>query len=163
MRKLRKLDPEALKNGEYIYLEEETDASDEPLERRPIKVVFVKEYKSFVGKYGKKQKHHYLLSINKITKEKFPNKFIVPNMPQAFLLNYEIKKLLDKAINIKNQKYDTIIYLNSNVSSSGIMNTCKFLNKEYDYIKFSYELLELEEDFDDNEFEKIKKEFPNQF
>lgn len=158
MRKLRKLDPEYLAKGEYVYLDEEIDETSEPLVKREIAVVFVKEYKSFVAKYGRKQKNHYLLSITKIVKEKFPNKFVVPNRTQAFLLNYEIKKLLDKAINIKNQKYDTIIYLNDESSITSIVNTCQFLDKEYDYVHFNYECLNL--DFDETDFSKIQAEIP---
>lgn len=155
-RKLRKLDREALKNGEYIYLEDENKEPEEPLVKREIVVVFVKEYKSFVAKYGRKQKNHYLLSTTKIIKEKFPNKFVVPNRTQAFLLNYEIKKLLDKAINIKNQKYDTIIYLNDECSITSIINTCRFLNKEYAHVEFNYECLNLE--FDDTDKKKLSND-----
>jgi hypothetical protein len=58
------------------------------------------------------------------------------------LLNYEIKKLLDKAINIKNKKYRRVIYLNSNLSSSIVLNTIDFIESEYDLLDFTFYLVE---------------------
>jgi len=114
---------------------------------REIEVIFVREYKFFIKKFDKKQKSDYMLNINKLIKDKLNSKFIVPNKIQAFILNYEIKKLLDKAINIKNNKYDRIIYLNSDLSVGGISNTVAFLNEEYEYVKFNYQLIDIKGDF----------------
>jgi mRNA-degrading endonuclease HigB of HigAB toxin-antitoxin module len=83
-----------------------------------------------------------VLNVNKIIKDKFKTKFIVPNRVQSFLLNYEIKKLLDKAINIKNKKYRRVIYLNSNISTPIIINTMTFIGEEYDKLTFTYHLIE---------------------
>ena len=66
----------------------------------------------------------------------------MPNKVQSFLLNYEIKKLLDKAINIKNKKYRRVVYLNSNLSASIILNTIDFVEEEYSELAFSYFLIE---------------------
>jgi len=83
------------------------------MEKRNIEVVFVKDYKSFILAFNKKDKSDYILNVSKLLKDKFSTKFLVPNKVQSFLLNYEIKKLLDKAISVKNEKYSRIIYLNS--------------------------------------------------
>ena len=103
-----------------------TEIEEVPVERREIEVVFVKEHKFFIKKYTKKIKSDYMLNINKLIKDKLNSKFIIPNKIQSFILNYEIKKLLDKAINIKNNKYNRIIYMNSELSISGISNTIEF-------------------------------------
>ena len=107
-----------------------------------IEIIFVREYKNFISAFQKKSKEDYVLNVNKIIKEKFKTKFIVPNKVQSFLVNYEIKKLLDKAINIKNKKYRRVIYLNSNLSSSVILNTIDFAEDEYPELTFSYHLVE---------------------
>jgi hypothetical protein len=60
---------------------------------------------------------------------------------QSFLLNYEIKKLLDKAITVKNEKYDQIIYLNSNLSTTTILNTIDFISDEYQDFEFKFSLI----------------------
>jgi hypothetical protein len=112
------------------------------MEDQTVSIVFVREYKNFIGAFQKKSKEDYVLNVNKIIKEKFKTKFIVPNKVQSFLVNYEIKKLLDKAINIKNKKYRRIIYLNSNLSASTILNTVDFIENEYSELHFSYHLVE---------------------
>jgi hypothetical protein len=111
-----------------------------------VSIIFVREYKYFSSVFSKKNKEDYLLNVNKILKDKFKDKFIVPNKVQSFILNYEIKKLLDKAIHIKNKKYKRIIYLNSNISSSSILNTISFIESEYDSISFNYCLIDTEDD-----------------
>lgn len=131
------------------------ELNEEEIERREIEVVFVKEHKFFIKKYSKKSKSDYMLNINKLIKDKLNSKFIVPNKIQAFILNYEIKKLLDKSINIKNNKYNRIIYMNSDLSISGISNTISFLNREYEYVDFKYHLIDIKEDFEDNEIERL--------
>ena len=107
-----------------------------------ISIVFVREYKYFIRVFEKKTREDYILNVSKIIKDKFKSKFIVPNKIQSFLLNYEIKKLLDKAINTKSRKYKRVIYLNSNLSESVILNTIDFINDEYVDFKFDYSLIE---------------------
>lgn len=108
---------------------------------RLINIVFVKDYKSFVTIFDKKDKGDYILNVSKIIKDKFNTKFIIPNKVQSFLLNYEIKKLLDKAITVKNEKYSRIIYLNSNLSITSVLNTIDFINDEYSNFEFNYSLV----------------------
>lgn len=108
---------------------------------RLINIVFVKDYKSFVTIFDKKDKGDYILNVSKIIKDKFNTKFIIPNKVQSFLLNYEIKKLLDKAITVKNEKYSRIIYLNSNLSITSVLNTIDFINSEYSNFEFNYSLV----------------------
>ena len=112
------------------------------IDNRNVTVVFLKEYKNFIGAFEKKGKEDYVLNVNKIIKDKFSTKFIVPNKVQSFLLNYEIKKLLDKAINIKNKKYKRVVYLNTNLSSSIVLNTIDFVEREYDVLNFNFYLVE---------------------
>lgn len=112
------------------------------MEDHSISIVFVREYKHFISSFQRKSKDDYVLNVNKIIKDKFKTKFIVPNRVQSFLLNYEIKKLLDKAINIKNKKYRQVIYLNSNISTPIILNTMTFIEEEYENLSFTYHLIE---------------------
>jgi hypothetical protein len=119
------------------------------MEKRQIEVVFVREYKGFISSFSKKSKTDYILNVTKIVKDKFNTRFIIPNKVQSFLLNYEVKKLLDKAIKVKNKKYTRIIYLNANLSISTILNSIDFINDEYVDIEFNYIVVpskELEED-----------------
>jgi hypothetical protein len=109
---------------------------------RTITIVFVRDYKSFIQVFTKKEKSDYLLNVSKLIKDKFSTKFIVPNKVQSFLLNYEIKKLLDKAITVKNEKYSRIIYLNSNFSKTSVLNTMDFINEEYQNFRFKYYLVD---------------------
>ena len=111
------------------------------MEKRKISLVFVKDYKSFILTFNKKDKSDYILNVSKLIKDKFSTKFIIPNKVQSFLLNYEIKKLLDKAITVKNEKYDQIIYLNSNLSAVSILNTIDFISEEYPDFEFTYQLI----------------------
>lgn len=128
-------------------------------EVRVLDIVFIKEYKFFIKKFDKKQKEDYLLNVNKIIKDKFNTKFLVPNPVQSFLLNYEIKKLLDKAINIKNEKYNRIIFLNSTITLTGVKNTIEFLDSEYSDVKFKYSIIDPKEDFDNESFLNKNLEF----
>ena len=121
------------------------------MEKRQIEVVFVREYKGFIGAFSKKSKTDYILNVTKIVKDKFNTRFIVPNKVQSFLLNYEVKKLLDKAIKVKNKKYTRIIYLNANLSISTVLNSIYFINEEYSDIVFTYFIIpskDIEEDDD---------------
>lgn len=115
------------------------------MEERIIVIVFAKEYRNYISAFNKKSKEDYILNVSKIIKDKFNTKFLIPNKVQSFLLNYEIKKLLDKAINIKNQKYKRIIYLNSNLSKTTILNTIDFISSEYYPVKFKYSIIESKE------------------
>lgn len=128
-------------------------------DKRCLDIVFIKEFKFFIKRFDKKQKEDYLLNVNKIIKDKFNTKFLVPNPVQSFLLNYEIKKLLDKAVNIKNQKYNRIIFLNSTITFSGIQNTIEFLEKEYLDVGFNYHMIDPKEDFDKDLFEESPLNF----
>lgn len=135
---------------------------------RLINIVFVKDYKSFVAIFDKKDKGDYILNVSKIIKDKFNTKFIIPNKVQSFLLNYEIKKLLDKAITVKNEKYSRIIYLNSNLSITSVLNTIDFINGEYSNFEFDYSLVNSpDSEIEINQFPKelniyyTKKELQN--
>lgn len=124
-------------------------------DNRELNVIFIREFRSFTSVYSRKGKDDYILNVNKIIKDKFDSKFIVPNKVQSFLINYEIKKLLDKAIHIKNEKYRNIVYLNSNISISTIRNAMYFIDSEYYPINFTYELIEPKE-FDGDGLDKIE-------
>jgi hypothetical protein len=121
-----------------------------------VSIIFVREYKNFIGAFNKKAKEDYVLNVNKIIKEKFKTKFIVPNRVQSFLVNYEIRKLLDKAIHIKNRKYRRVIYLNSNLTASVILNTIDFIEEEYTDLVFTYHLVE-SKSVDEEEIMEIDK------
>jgi hypothetical protein len=109
---------------------------------RELAIVFVKDYKTFVDTFSKKCKSDYVLNINKLVKEKFQSEIFVPNKVQAFLLNYEISKLIDKVVKIKNQKYTRLIYLNTELSSSGILNSITFLKNTYDWVDFDFKVID---------------------
>ena len=121
------------------------------MEKRKIQVVFVRDYKSFIQAFRKKEKSDYILNASKLIKDKFSTKFIVPNKVQSFLLNYEIKKLLDKAITIKNEKYQRVIYLNATLSKTSLLNAIDFISDEYQDFSFDFividskDLCEIEE------------------
>ena len=114
-------------------------------EQNKIAVIFVSEYKYFIRVFLKKTKEDYILNVSKIIKDKFNSKFIVPNKIQSFLLNYEIKKLLDKTLMTKSNKYKQIIYLNSNLSESTILNTVSFIEDEYPEILINYSVIETDD------------------
>lgn len=124
-------------------------------QERHLKIIFIREFRSFTSLYNKKSKEDYILNVNKIIKDKFNSKFIIPNKVQSFLINYEIRKLLDKAIHIKNKKYKNIIYLNSNLSITVIENAMKFIQDEYYPISFTFNLIEPKE-FDNEGLDRIK-------
>lgn len=124
---------------------------------RIIEVFFIKDYKAYVLVYGKKNKNEYILNINKLIKEKIGSDYLIPNKTQAFLLNYEIRKLVDKVINSKSKKYTRIIYFNNNISKSGIMNAFEFLEYSYPTIEFNSTVLDTENEFDEIEKAKIIK------
>jgi hypothetical protein len=112
------------------------------MQEKQASVVFIREYKNYISAFGKRSREDYLLNVNKIIKDTFKTKFIVPNKVQSFLLNYEIKKLLDKAIGPKNERYSRVIYLNSNLSSSAVLNAMDFIESNYQNLSFSYHIIE---------------------
>lgn len=116
-------------------------------EDRRLEILFVRDQKQFINKFNKKAKSDYLLNINKILKEKFDHDIVVPNKIQAFLINYEIKKLIDKAVNVRNRKYARIIYVNQNLSLTSIINTLEFLNQAYNTVKFHAKVLDPEDEY----------------
>ena len=111
---------------------------------RTLEIVFVKDQKQFIQAFTKKQKCDYVLNVNKIIRDKFDQDIIFPNKIQSFLINYEIKKLIDKAINVRNRKYNRIVYINSNLSRTIVGNTVKFLGAAYDSIIFSPTIIDPE-------------------
>lgn len=115
---------------------------------RPIEIFFVKDYKTYVELYGKKTKSEYVLNVNKLIREKLGTDYIVPNKTQAFLLNYEIRKLVDKVISSKSKKYTRLVYLNSSMSLTGIMNAIEFLSNTYKIIEFQPHIIDTEQEFD---------------
>ena len=120
-----------------------------PVEKtRNIEIVFIKDQKQLIQLFSKKKKSDYLLNINKIIKDKFDQEILIPNLIQSFLINYEIKKLIDKAVNIRNLKYNRILYLNSNLTSNLIMNTLNFLATSYPSIQFHPKLIDSEIEFE---------------
>lgn len=114
---------------------------------RGINIFFVKSSKLFFNRKNKKKRNDYVLNIDRIIKEKFECDCFVLNNIQAFLLNFEIKKLLDKAISIANKKYNRIIYVSNNISTSGIINTIKFLKENYSDINFTFLLIDEREEY----------------
>ena len=118
--------------------------------QRVINVYFIKEYKFFFNKNNKKSPVDYVLNVDKVIDEKMQNiPPMVFNNVQTFMLNYEIKKLLDKAVTIANAKYDNIVYINARMSTSGVLNIIGHLEKEYDGYTFNYVLLDRENEFAD--------------
>ncbi len=115
-------------------------------ESREINIFFIKNSKLFFNRRNKKKRNDYILNINRIIKEKFEDECFIMNNIQAFLLNFEIKKLLDKAISIANKKYNRIIYVNNNISISGIINTIEFLDANYNNINFKYLVIDEKEE-----------------
>jgi hypothetical protein len=114
---------------------------------RIIQVLFVRDQKLLLQTIQKKGKTDYLLNVSRIIKEKFEQDILVPNKIQSFLINYEIKKLIDKAVNVRNRKYQRIIYVNPNITPNAILNTIDFLNGSYDEVRFEPSLIDNDEDF----------------
>jgi hypothetical protein len=127
------------------------------MEKSQISILFSKDYKTYTTCFDKKTKDDYVLNVTKIIKDKFNTKFIVPNKVQLFLLNYEIKKLLDKAVSAKTKKYKNVIYLNSNLSTYSLLNSISFIQNEYPTIDFKLHLVTNFEidDFDHSQFKDI--------
>ena len=116
-------------------------------ENRVLQIIFVKDQRQFVQVLQKKCKSDYLLNVNKIIREKFEQDILVPNKIQSFLINYEIKKLIDKAVNVRNRKYQRIIYVNSSISANTVLNTIDFLNGAYEDVTFDPILIDPDQEF----------------
>lgn len=116
---------------------------------RVLQIVFVKDQKIFIQTLQKKCKSDYLLNVNKIIREKFDQEILLPNKIQSFLINYEIKKLIDKAVNVRNRKYKRIIYVNSSISPNTILNTIDFLNGAYVDVRFEPVLIDPDSELSD--------------
>jgi intein/homing endonuclease len=101
-------------------------------------VHIVSEQKLIFNKDSRKLKSDYVLNIDKILKNKIGTCSVVLNQFQAWVLNYEISKLLKKVIVAGGEKYTDIYYVNKNLSSSAILNLSEFLAKNYDTISFEY-------------------------
>jgi hypothetical protein len=115
---------------------------------RHLEILFVRDQKQFINKFSKKAKSDYLLNVNKILREKFEQDIVIPNKIQAFLINYEIKKLIDKAVNVRNRKYNRIIYVNNSLSLTSIINTLEFLNRAYSAVSFYAKVLDPDDEFE---------------
>jgi hypothetical protein len=125
---------------------------------RLLQILFIRDQKSFSQIVQKKCKSDYLLNINKIVREKFDQEIIFPNKIQSFLINYEIKKLIDKAVNVRNRKYQRILYVNPNLTPNIVLNTIDFLNGAYEEVKFEPRLLDLDDEFINHpSLEQLKK------
>lgn len=125
---------------------------------RLLQIIFVRDQKLFLQAVQKKGKTDYLLNVNRIIRDKFDQDIVLPNKIQSFLINYEIKKLIDKAVNVRNRKYQRIIYVNPNITPNIILNTVDFLNGAYEEVSFEPRLLDHDPDLVDNPvLETIKK------
>ena len=125
---------------------------------RTLQILFVRDQKQLIQTIQKKAKTDYLLNVSRIIREKFEQDILVPNKIQSFLINYEIKKLIDKAVNVRNRKYQRIIYVNPNITANLILNTVDFLNGSYEDVSFEPLLLDHDPDLIDNPvLETIKK------
>jgi hypothetical protein len=125
---------------------------------RLLQIIFVRDQKLFIQAVQKKGKTDYLLNVNRIIRDKFDQDIILPNKIQSFLINYEIKKLIDKAVNVRNRKYQRIIYVNPNITPNIILNTVDFLSGAYEEVVFEPRLLDADQEFIEHPMlEKIKK------
>jgi hypothetical protein len=109
---------------------------------RTLQILFVRDQKQLIQTIQKKAKTDYLLNVSRIIREKFEQDILVPNKIQSFLINYEIKKLIDKAVNVRNRKYQRIIYVNPNITANLILNTVDFLNGSYEEVVFEPVLID---------------------
>jgi len=123
---------------------------------RPIEIYFIRDQKAYIEKFGKKSKSEYVLNVNKLIREKLESDFVVPNKTQAFLLNYEIRKIIDKVINIKNKKYTRLVYLNYNLDYAVALTALNFLHTTYPDIQFQAYILEQDGEFAAHSTEEIK-------
>lgn len=125
-----------------------------------INVFFVKELRHYFNKNNKKQKSDYIINVDKLMLDKMKdNQMYIMNKVQAFLINYEIKKMLDKAVTISNHKYDTIVYINANIGKSTILNTQKFLTESYfGKLNFKFTVIDKTGDLEECDNVEMKKD-----
>lgn len=116
--------------------------------KRYIDIFFTKKHK-FFNKLELPKSNNYILNINSLMKEKLNTEFFVMNKIQSFVLNIEIKKCIDRSINLKNGKYDNLIYINENMNISSVLNMIKFIEATYKDIKFKYNVIDDSESFTD--------------
>jgi hypothetical protein len=102
-------------------------------------------YKNYTNIFGKNRPNDYLLFVNKMIREKIGDDFLIPNNRQRFIINYEIKKLIDKAMNVRNGKCDNIIYIHSNIKEATANNLMRYLLNTY---PVDFDLLMINLDFD---------------
>jgi len=118
--------------------------------KREIIVIFTKEFKYVINKNYKKQKQDYVLNVNKLKKTLYGEYPIVLNKPQSFIFNFEIKKMFNKALNIPNKKYNTIIYINSEMTANTIKNIIEYLNDMHsEDNEFVYYVVDKFDEFDE--------------
>lgn len=103
-----------------------------------MKILFTRYNKNIYNKYNRKAKDEYILNIDKIAKSKIDSNISVMNQYQAFILNYEITKLLNKVLGSDNRKYNKIVYVNQNLSITSMLNIICMINKKYPGINFEY-------------------------
>jgi hypothetical protein len=115
---------------------------------KPIEIYFTRDQKTYIDKLGKKSKTDYLLNVNKVIREKLEADFVVPNDIQAFMLNYEIGKIIDKVLNTKNRKYTRLIYLNYNLDFAVALTTLDFMRNKYSDIAFTAYIIECDDEFE---------------
>lgn len=108
-------------------------------------ITFTDYYKKYTQLYGKNWSADYLLFVNKIIREKVGTNFIIPNERQKFVVNYEIKKLINKAINTRSNKYNNIVYVYSNIKSNAINSLMNYLIHNYPQLDFSVLLIGLDD------------------
>ncbi len=113
----------------------------DPKSKRYIDIFFTKKHK-FFNKLELPKTNNYILNINSLMKEKLNTEFFVMNKIQSFVLNIEIKKCIDRSINLKNGKYDNLIYINENMNITSVLNMIKFIEATYKDIKFKYNVID---------------------
>lgn len=121
-------------------------------------IYFIRDQKSYLDKFGRKQKTDYILNVNKIIREKLDADFVVPNAMQAFLLNYEIGKIINKVLNTKTKKYTRLVYMNYNLDFAVALTMFNFIKNKYPDTTFSAFILESDGEFakyNDNQQIKI--------
>lgn len=119
--------------------------------KRYIDIFFTKKHKYF-NKLDLPKSNNYILNINSLMKEKLNTEFFVMNKIQSFVLNIEIKKCIDRSINLKNGKYDNLIYINENMNITSVLNMIRFIEATYKNIKFKYNVID-----DSGSFKEIKE------
>lgn len=113
-----------------------------------MEILFSRYNKFVYNKYNKKTKDEYVLNIDKIVKNKMNGTLMVMNKYQAFILNYEIVKLLQKVMNSSTIKYKKIVYVNQDMGVGSILNLKNLVEEKYPDVKFDYKIIYDEDDED---------------